>query len=199
MPRKSKVQVETEWSFPIQADDIQSEGKQLEIAPSEAQRKALAKRLGIVRLNDLKAQVALEREKGSHTIIVRGNLKASVTQNSVVSMEPMDVEVEDEFESFFADHNAAVPFQRAKNDAYVKSGITEVPMLDEREDPEPLDDGKIDLGELVTQYLSLAIDPYPHKETESYENSEVAQEKLKIPEKLRPNPFEALKNWRPKD
>jgi hypothetical protein len=35
-------------------------------------------------------------------------------------------------------------------------------MLEEYEDPEPLVDGKVDVGELASQYLSLAIDPYPH-------------------------------------
>jgi hypothetical protein len=43
-----------------------------------------------------------------------------------------------------------------------------MPFLDESEDPEPVIDGKIDAGELVAQYLSLAIDPYPRLEGEEY-------------------------------
>ncbi len=199
MPRKSQRTIDLEWSYTIAATEVPPEGRSYTLSPDESQRKAIAKRAGIVRVNTLESTLRVEREKDSNVFIVRGSLKADITQNSAISMEPMNVTVQDDFESFFSDHEAAVPFSRAKNEAFAKSGVTEFPMLEEHEDPEPMENGKIDLGELVTQYFCLTIDPYLRKEGEDYENSLDATKITQHAEKLRPNPFEALKKWRPND
>ena len=79
-------------------------------------------------------------------------------------------------------------FARARHERDKDRGVEERPMLEEHEDPEPIVDGRINLGELVTQYLSLAIEPYPRSEEakkilEENNNSMPARE----------NPFAALK------
>lgn len=203
MPRKSHKEIETEWSYLISEQDVPSEGRVFTISPNEVERKALAKRAGIVRLNSLQAVLRVDRERGAHMFIVSGEFKANITQHSIISMEPIESVVDEVFTAYYADHDEAVPFGRARHDAYAKSGVTEFPMLEEQEDPEPMVNGKIDLGELVAQYLCLAIDPYPYREGEGYENTDsiaVGAEALARPaEKLRPNPFEALKKWRPQD
>ena len=40
---------------------------------------------------------------------------------------------------------------------------TDVEVKSDKEPPEPLVDGKIDLGALATEFLVLGIDPYPRK------------------------------------
>ena len=72
----------------------------------------------------------------------------------------------------------------------------ETPIINEQEDPEKIIGGKIDLGEVVTQHLSLAIDPYPHKEGVKYEYGD--DEPEKVPEAFKNNPFAALKDWKSK-
>ena len=59
--------------------------------------------------------------------------------------------------------------------------------------PEAIIDGYIDAGELVTQYLSLALNPYPHAEGVKYELGDDNEEAIKP--KL-DNPFAALKEWK---
>lgn len=195
---KHHRQPDREWSVPVNADDIPSHGKEFSLTPSEAECKKIAKRIGLVSLDMLEAKVLLERENGGHIIKATGSLEAQLTQSCVVTLEPVKDSLSEEFEAWFADHSKALPFKRAQREALSKREMMDLPILEEQEDPEPIEDGKIDLGELVVQYLSLAVNPYPHKEGVDYENKEV-ERKTPAKDTLRPNPFAALKNWRPKD
>ncbi len=195
MAKKAK-RLDREWSVPVAVDEIPAQGKSFEITPADDEKKAIAKRLGLVSLDGLKAKVEVMRESG-HVVQVKGALSAAVTQSCIVSLEPVTSEIEDVFEAWYADHEQALSFKRAQHEALNKKELADLPMLEENEDPEPIENGHIDIGELVTQYLSLSINPYPQKEGTEYANKE--QEQKESPDKLRPNPFAALKNWRPQD
>ena len=71
----------------------------------------------------------------------------------------------------------------------------EVEILDEREDPEAVIYGRIDLGELVAQHISLAVPAYPQREGVEFEHGDEGIE-LDKKSPLRKNPFEALKDWK---
>ena len=185
-----------EWSFPIVAEEIPASWKSYTLSPSEPESKAIAKRLDLISLDALEADVRVERK--GHVVEVEGKFKAKVTQRCVVTLEPLKAELEDSFEAWYADHEQVVSFKKAQHESMNKKEMMDLPMLEENEDPEPIEDGKIDLGELVVQYLSLSVEPYPHKEGVEYENQE-PEVKRPQRETLRPNPFAALKNWRPKD
>ncbi len=187
---------EREWSFPIPAEDIPASWKSYALTPTTEQSKAIAKRLDLISLDALDADVRVERK--GHVVEVEGKFKAKVTQKCVVTLEPLEAELEDSFEAWFADQEQVVSFKKAQHEALNKKEMMDLPMLEENEDPEPIEDGHIDLGELVVQYLSLSVNPYPHKEGVEYENKE-PEHKRPQRETLRPNPFAALKNWRPKD
>ena len=53
--------------------------------------------------------------------------------------------------------------------------------------PEPLVDGKIDVGEVVAQFLAVAMNPYPRKD-----GAKVADVVKSEDEEERPNPFAKL-------
>lgn len=196
MSRTAKLP-DREWSVPILVDDIPSQGKTYTLTPSDAEKKAIAKRLQILSVDSLNARLVIGRDN-AHVIQVKGEFEAEITQNCVVTLEPMKTKVSDSFDAWYADHDKAVSFKRAQHEALLKKEMVDLPILEENEDPEPIEEGKIDLGELVTQYLSLAVPPYPHKEGSDYENKETLRSGP-AKETLRPNPFAALKNWRPKD
>ena len=140
--------------------------------------------------------MTLERDTGSMVIHVMGHIDAKITQSCVVTLEPIETTISENFEAWYADPAAAVSLTRARHDRQASKGSKEMPVLDERDDPEPVIDGKIDIGELVTQYLSLAIDPYPHKEGVRYEKGD--DESGPVKSDLQKNPFAALKDWKNK-
>ena len=57
------------------------------------------------------------------------------------------------------------------------------------EQPEPLVDGQIDLGEVVAQFLAVAMDPYPRKDDAELPESIQSEEAA---EADKPNPFAQL-------
>jgi len=117
---------------------------------SSVEREALAKRLGLLGINALTALVRVRRMKGKNARLrVLGNLHADVVQSCVVSLNPVPEVVDEDFTIVFTDE----PMEEA-------AGIS----VDD--DREPLDfvDGKLDLGEMVAQQLSLTLNPYPRDE-----------------------------------
>jgi uncharacterized metal-binding protein YceD (DUF177 family) len=192
MPKTPKP-LPPEWSFFVDAEKIGASPHVISIHPNDAERKALAQRLGIKALDSLQAEISFIREPGKMTVHAEGSFEADVTQECVISRKPVKNRVNETFKAWFADKAKALSFARARQDKLLEKGNTEMPVLDESEDPEPIVEGKIDAGELVAQYLSLAIDPYPHAEGVAYD---LGDEGEKGPKPGFTNPFAALKDWK---
>lgn len=187
--------LESEWSHYIDAEEVTAEKLRLSITPDKEARKNLVRRLGVLNFDTLKADLVLQREQGGMVIHVSGHITATLQQSCVVSLDPVETKVNENFEAWFADQDQAIALAKVKHDQQAKMN-GETPILEEQEDPEPIVDGKIDLGELVTQHLSLSINPYPHAEGVHYEYGD--DEPQKVPEAFKNNPFAALKDWKAK-
>lgn len=186
--------VSGEWSHLIDADDVESAPLQLSIHPDEEQKQALVARLGVLGIEALDADLTLKRN--NIIVHVQGQLRAQIVQKCVVSLEPVKTHIEERFEGWFVDPEQAVSISKARREKEAKKNHAEMPIVEEHEDPEPIIDGKIDVGELATQYLCLAIDPYPHAQGVEYEHGDdTAQAEPSI---TRKNPFAALKEWKDK-
>lgn len=197
MSKKKKPPVtmpDPEWSVLVDAQTVTSSTQKVRISASEEERKALCVRLELATISSLSADVTLRREKGN-VIHVNGLMKANVTQTCSVTADPVQTQIEETFEGWFADQERIVMLAKARHERLGRLADSEIPILDESEDPEPLTNGMIDIGELVVQHLSLAVDAFPRRrgleETEAVEVS-VGGEGAG----LRKNPFEALKNWK---
>ncbi|MCK6418188.1 MAG: DUF177 domain-containing protein [Alphaproteobacteria bacterium] len=193
--KKKEKTLDPEWSVPFDTERLGSEKKKiaLEITPPEA--KKLAKRLGLLSLESLKAQVTIERTRG-RVFHVSGKLTAEVVQACVLTGEPIAATVKDNFEAWYADPAQAVSLSKARRERDIAKGNVEMPLLEEAEDPEPLVEGNIDLGEMVTQFLSLAIDPYPHAKGAKLLQS--GKSKKAAADEDFANPFAGLKAWKAK-
>ena len=188
--------VETEWSHFWSVGELKEGQKTLKISPNEAESARLAQRLGLLSLDKLEAEITISHGAGEVRYNVAGRFSADVTQKCVVTLDPVQSHLEDEFEAWYADSDAAIPLAKARHEKLNEKGHGELPIREERDDPEPLVDGKIDLGELVTQYLALSINPYPH--AEGAEEVMKAQEKEAKEDAEVKNPFAALKDWKDK-
>ncbi|WP_044560838.1 DUF177 domain-containing protein [Azospirillum sp. B4] len=144
-----------EFSRPVIADKVSSRESVEKITATPAERAALAKRLDLVSLDSLTALVRLRRIRGGQMVRVTGELEAQVVQSCVVTLEPLPASVRDEFQALFA------PAHLVPKD---EDDLENLGLDDEVDPPEPIENGRIDIGELVAQHLSLALDPYPRKE-----------------------------------
>lgn len=135
-----------EFSRVVGVNTLPRGGRTVAIEADEAERTALARRFDLLALDELKARLTLTPGRGD-TVVVTGTLTAAVVQRCVVTLDPVPAAVEDEVEAVFADAAG-----RDEAEIEVDPLAAEV---------EPLADGRIDLGELAAQHLSLALDPYP--------------------------------------
>lgn len=175
----------SEWSVWLDTQALDDKSVNRHIEADDDARAALARRLNVNALTALSADLTITPSGGAFEI--SGTLIADVAQTCVVTLEPMTTHIEEPVEGWFTDKEKTLSFAKAQQDRDTKKGHVEVAMLDEDQDPEAMTDGHIDLGELVTQHLSLAIDPYPHKDGVSFEAGD--DKPLKSAE----NPFEVLK------
>lgn len=189
---------EQEWSHFFDAADLNANQEtKLVIEASEEELKDLARRLDVEAVKSATAELLIKREVGVHRVYVLGNFTAEITQACIVTTEAFDAEISGAVEGWFADKAETLSFAAAKREREIAKSSGEIEIIDEKEDPEPIVDGLIDLGELVTQHISLAIPPYPRIEGAEYDYGD---EKVNADENspLRKNPFEALKDWKEK-
>jgi len=196
MAKKKNIIVEPEWSHRVVIEDLSAAQTRLGISPDTQALKALARRLDVIAVDSLAADLVIHKGDGGFSVYVKGHLKAEVTQKCVVTAEPVTSTIEEDFEGYFADHERAVSLSSAKNKLMMQKGQTEIQMMEEQDDPEPITKGQIDVGELTTQYLALAIDPYPHKDGVAHDVTDDVVIHKEEPAPERANPFAALKDWK---
>ena len=180
-----------EWTYEVSAENISVEPYKISISASEQERKDVARRLALDGLDELSASLTLERQ--GNIIHVSGDFKALVNQKCVISLDLLDKTVADSFEAWYADPEDAVSLAKVRHERLGAMMDAELPLLEERDDPERIVDGKIDVGELVVQYLSLALEAYPHGEGIAYETG---VDTTSDAEKPVHKPFAALKDWK---
>ena len=83
---------------------------------------------------------------------VEGEVSARITQTCVVSLEPFEVDVEEPVEARFLPRDAKRPAPESGADEFV-----------DPDEPDEIVDGRVDLGKLASEFLTLALDPYPRK------------------------------------
>ena len=184
---------EQEWSHNFVSDDVDTKPVNIAISADKDNFLSLCNRLGLHSIESLSADITLSRNEVSKAIHVEGKIHADVHQKCVVTAEPVAEHINEEFEAWFAEPSDAVSFTKAKRERAAAQDRNEHPMLEEQDDPEEIIGGKIDLGELVTQHLSLSLNPYPKVDGAEYEN---IQSTLKDDDDIYTNPFAALKDWK---
>ena len=138
----------TPWSWRVMVADVAPEGELFELVPDEATRAALAREVGVLALPVLRARLKVI-PAGKGGALVEGDLEATVRQTCVVSLEAFDAKLREVIAVRFA------------AEAPTASG----PVIEIGQDdpPDPLVDGAVDLAAVVTEFLALAVDPYPRK------------------------------------
>ena len=103
----------------------------------------LARRFDLLAVESLNATVRVTRSPAGEVVTVQGRVQARVCQSCVVTLAPVAAAVDEDFDLRFA-------LETAGADVVIGA-----------DDPEPLPDGPVDLGEIVAQQLALGLNPYP--------------------------------------
>ena len=141
-----------EFSKEVVLSDLPTMGKTYKLVVSPEIYPLIAARLGIVSIGNCSGEVLLKANKS--VISAKGSVRASLIRECVSSLETMDEIIEESFE---------VEFNRqlAKPESGNSSVNTEGSELDLTE----IHLGDVfDVGELLIQQVSLAMESFPRKE-----------------------------------
>jgi uncharacterized metal-binding protein YceD (DUF177 family) len=144
--------VELPWSVPIRLDEVPEGGKHVVLEPPAEVLSALAKPVGVDAVERLKAVMAVRR-LGRDGLRVAGEVQATVRQTCVVSLTPLTNQIHERIE---------VDFVPPRSDKVIDINEIEID-IDASNEAEPLTGNSIDLGHVVTEFLTLAVDPYPRQ------------------------------------
>ena len=142
----SEATAPPEFSFPVNLGELPSAGKRFQLKAGEDECERIAQRLGVIAVRECEGEIHVRSTKS--VINVSGSLQALLMRECVSSLEEMDEAVADSFElQFFRSEQAleAIEDEEEAEFAEVHEGDT------------------FDLGELLVQQLSLAMDPFPRK------------------------------------
>jgi uncharacterized metal-binding protein YceD (DUF177 family) len=151
MPEREKKIASVPWHVPVALDDVPEEGRHFDLSADADTRAAVARMAGLRDLPRLEASFDVSRH-GRAGLHVAGRVSATAGQTCVVTLEPLANEVTEDVDLLFEPPPAVSP--EAEGEAPDRT-------LDDQ--TEPLLDGKVDLGELATEFLILGLDPYPRK------------------------------------
>lgn len=169
-----------EFSRPVQLADLETAPQTLTFTATEAECATLAERFGVLGVTSLTATVTLRAASAGATADL--SLTAGVDQKSVISLEPVQEQVAEEWQVRYlpprmvpeAEDAAAVDVDTQEDDIEVIEGET------------------IDIGETIAQQLSVALNPYPRGGDERLED----HWQNDAEEETGEHPFDVLKTLR---
>ncbi|MCA0423027.1 MAG: DUF177 domain-containing protein [Proteobacteria bacterium] len=167
-------------SRPVPVATVPAHGLDVKVTPTPDERAAMAKALDLAAVDALTADLHLTHRSGG-IIAVNGVLKATIQPVCVLSLEPFPLTVSEPVEITFADEDHAARLRGRVGSEEDVSG---------EDPPDVIENGSIDLGHVVTEFLSLALPIYPRKPGAAFAGAA---------EPERESPFDKLKTLKTKE
>ena len=135
----------------IRIDRLPATGREIEVVPGVEALGTIAEQMSLAGLDRLHARLAAVPFRGG--IRVQGRLEATVIQPSVVSLEPVTQEIDEPIDRIFLPEPDKAQKPSPSAEVFVD--------LEEDDLPDFVSGHEVDLGPLLLETLSLALDPYP--------------------------------------
>lgn len=173
------------FSYPVKVGHISANPVEVHVEADAKERAGLARLWNVLEVTSLKAVMSIARWK-KDGVRVKGHVSARIVQSCVVTLEPVETAIEEDFEQIFVPEGSKLA-RLVTDDAGEMVLDPEGPDL-----PESFTGDSVDAGEAVAECVALAIDPYPRKAgVEFAGHIEDDGEK-----DVKPSPFAALKDWK---
>lgn len=143
------------WRVPLAVAQIPDTGLHRDLRADEAVRHAIAD------VGDLREVLSAEASfyvtpKTGGRYHVAGHVRARIGQTCVVTLEPMESDIDEPIDLTFAPPDQIPEMAALVDEAERSEGDTPDPL-------EAIENGIIDLGRVATDALYLAVNPYPRK------------------------------------
>ncbi|MDA9436343.1 YceD family protein [Bradyrhizobium sp. CCBAU 51627] len=168
------------WRSPVTVAQIPDTGLHRAFEASVAERQAMADLAGLRDILFAHADFDVVPKSGGR-VQVTGRVQARIGQTCVVTLDPIESEIDEEVDLTFAPEA-----ETRRLEDLIEQGQDDEEPPEVADPPEAIVNGIIDLGRIATDALFLAIDPYPRKPGAVFETEVIAPD----PED---HPFAALK------
>jgi len=154
------------FARPLPVTDVPPRGLEIDIEASPAEREALAADLGILGVEALRAHFTVTHWR-RNGLRVEGRVEGRAVQACVVTLDPVEEAIDEPVE---------VSFLPAEAIEHTPEELVIDP--DAPDEPDPIENGRIDLGALAAEHFALGLDPYPRKPGVAYtpEENETAED-----------------------
>lgn len=178
-----------EFSKVLAVDDVPPNGTVVRFDVGESERAALARRFDLLELKSFRGSISVKPWR-RHGLVAEGRFEADLVQSCVATLEPLDAHLDEPFVIHF------LPLEMIERDAASAAGKEIIVDAQNEDPPEIIENGRVDLGEAMSEQLAIAIDPYPRKPGAEF--TERALPSADVAE-IKPNPFAALEKLKKKD
>ena len=166
------------WPRPLKLSELARGAVARRFALDAAAREKIAAELGVDGVARLEAEVVTSAWLDGAR--VRGRIRALVLQTCGVTLEPLESEIDQDFEV------KLLPLGSPNAPTEPEDAVLDP----EAEDPPDLVEGdQVDLGALVVELLAVEIDPFPRKPGVVFDPG---------PDEHPPSPFAVLKDFKPR-
>lgn len=180
MSRPNAESVPDPWRSPVSVVQIPDTGLHRKLKASADELQAIAEVGGLREVLSAEAAFDVVPRSGGR-FEVTGHVRARVGQTCVVTLDPIESEIDEKVDLVFAPEAEV-----RKMSDLIEEGEDDAEPPEVVDPPEAIRNGIIDLGRIATDALFLAVDPYPRKEGAVFEAEVIAPD----PED---HPFAALK------
>ncbi|WP_041794327.1 YceD family protein [Pararhodospirillum photometricum] len=178
------------FSRVVEVRTVPPAGRALEITATPEECQAVARSLDLQAVHSLVGRLTLTPWQDDG-VRVEGHLRAEVVQTCGLTLVPLDAVVDVDLTRTYSPD--------AEDPDAALANLDEIDLealLTEEDPPDPLVDGRIDLGDVLAEELALGLDPFPRAPGAEY--SALAFEEEPDPEPQGPNPFAVLERLRKK-
>ncbi|NTF41565.1 DUF177 domain-containing protein [Rhizobium rhizogenes] len=176
---------ETPFSYFVKVGHISANPVEVHVEADKRELAGLAELWDVLSVEKLEADLKISRWKRDG-VRIKGDVRAKIVQACVVTLEPVESEINENFEHIFVPEDSKLA--RAPS---VDAGEM-VLDPDGPDIPETFTGDTIDAGAVVAEFAALAIDPYPRKPGVEFDGhiEDTGESDRK------PSPFAVLKDWK---
>ena len=151
-------------------------GLKRRLEPDSEARHRIARALDLQELQDFSAEMDVTPTPSSSAWTLKGRVTAHAVQTCGLTLDPLPADVDRRFSIQLVE---SAPQE-----------TDEIEVTLDEDDVDPIEDGKIDLGQYAVEQLALSLDPFPRKPGAEFVQPE---------EPAEISPFAALKALKPRD
>jgi uncharacterized metal-binding protein YceD (DUF177 family) len=183
--KKTEFDPAKPFSHLVKVGHISGSPLEMRLKADARELQELATLWGVLSVERLDANIKISRWKRDGAR-VKGKVTAKVVQACVVSLDPVESEIDEEFDELYVPEGSKL----ARAPAADAGEIVLDP--DGPDMPETFEGDAIDVGAVITEFAALGIDPYPRKPGLDFE----PHIEDKAEDDRKPSPFAALKAWK---